>query len=125
MRSDTFSYKELPDGYIRLIKLESDSDGLFYIMRRFSLRAAKKNRYRALSYRWISQERPNSVYMNYDRVRIAKNLHEFFKVQSRSKYRESWLWIDALCINQEDQEEKTGQIRMMGEIYSNAREVLV
>lgn len=35
-----------------------------------------------------------------------------------------YLWIDALCINQEDLNERTGQVAMMGIIYSQARQVI-
>ncbi|KAI1008490.1 hypothetical protein LB504_001312 [Fusarium proliferatum] len=35
------------------------------------------------------------------------------------------LWIDALCINQADNDEKSKQIRLMHEIYSQAQEVLI
>jgi hypothetical protein len=35
------------------------------------------------------------------------------------------LWIDAICINQEDVDEKTEQVRMMNEIYRAARRVSV
>jgi hypothetical protein len=36
-----------------------------------------------------------------------------------------WLWIDAICINQDDEVEKTHQVRMMSDIYSEAHTVLV
>lgn len=35
-----------------------------------------------------------------------------------------WFWIDGLCINQEDVEEKNTQVRLMADIYSKARGVL-
>lgn len=35
------------------------------------------------------------------------------------------VWIDALCINQVDDAEKSHQFAMMGDIYANAKEVLV
>ncbi len=35
------------------------------------------------------------------------------------------LWADALCINQNDESEKTRQVRMMGDIYSQAQMVVV
>jgi hypothetical protein len=36
-----------------------------------------------------------------------------------------YLWIDAICINQEDLQERTNQVKMMGDIFENAFQVLV
>ena len=38
---------------------------------------------------------------------------------------EPWIWIDALCINQDDKEEKAIQVPLMGEIFSKAQSVFV
>jgi hypothetical protein len=35
------------------------------------------------------------------------------------------LWIDAICINQDDKEERSYQVPLMGSIYSLARRVVV
>jgi hypothetical protein len=35
------------------------------------------------------------------------------------------IWFDAICINQNDQEEKTHQVRMMKETYENACRVII
>lgn len=35
------------------------------------------------------------------------------------------LWIDAVCINQDDLEEKSSQVKLMGEIFSQAKAVLI
>ena len=35
------------------------------------------------------------------------------------------LWIDAICINQNDDDEKSSQVQRMGEIYGGAERVLV
>jgi hypothetical protein len=34
------------------------------------------------------------------------------------------LWVDALCINQKNESEKSHQVKMMGDIYSGAQQVL-
>lgn len=39
--------------------------------------------------------------------------------QSRS------LWVDAVCINQTDDPEKSEQVKRMGEIYASAKVVLI
>lgn len=38
---------------------------------------------------------------------------------------EEYFWIDAICINQEDSEEKASQVAMMGEIYKMASSVVI
>jgi hypothetical protein len=43
----------------------------------------------------------------------------------RSETETKVLWIDALCINQEDVVERSAQVSMMGEIYSHAFQVQV
>lgn len=35
------------------------------------------------------------------------------------------LWIDAICINQQCDKEKTSQVKIMGQIYRNAARVIV
>ena len=35
------------------------------------------------------------------------------------------LWIDALCINQNDERDKTDQVKVMAQIYENASRTLV
>jgi hypothetical protein len=54
------------------------------------------------------------------------NLHEFLKlyqVQVPLSER-GYLWIDQLCINQDDPVEKSSQVQMMALIYRNAIEVI-
>jgi hypothetical protein len=36
-----------------------------------------------------------------------------------------WLWIDALCINQADFDERATQVKLMGSIYSMANRVVI
>lgn len=35
------------------------------------------------------------------------------------------LWIDSICINQEDVEERNSQVKIMGDIYKNASTVVI
>jgi hypothetical protein len=55
---------------------------------------------------------------------ITKNLLEGLS-QLQECGEQGWLWIDAICINQEDEEEKAIQIRMMSAIYAEASMVIV
>ena len=56
--------------------------------------------------------------------RIRPNLHEAL-VQLREESRALYLWVDALCIDQDNEEEKNQQVQKMARIYSTAHHVLI
>lgn len=80
--------------------------------------------YRALSYAWGDPAKVERVQCNGQEIGIASNLYEAL-LHLRNPHRERILWIDALCINQEDFNERGHQVRSMKTIYAQAREVLV
>lgn len=53
--------------------------------------------------------------------RALKRLRAGFRPGDREEY----LWADAICINQADEDEKSMQIQLMGKIYSTANTVYV
>ncbi|KAK3490236.1 HET-domain-containing protein [Neurospora hispaniola] len=83
--------------------------------------------YQALSYEWglPSDDDPN-ITIDGHTVRIRKNLSEALKqISSVIRYLDFLLlWIDALCINQSDDGEKSQQVQKMGKIFSSAEQVL-
>lgn len=63
-------------------------------------------------------------------IPLQQNLSDFLRRHMRRPQLSNaeWplpLWIDAVCINQEDPAEKRAQISLMGEIYASAQSVLV
>jgi hypothetical protein len=80
--------------------------------------------YEALSYVWGDPEDTVPIHVNQRHFQVTANLHAAL-VQFRSPFINRYLWIDAICINQEDKEEKAQQIQLMYKIYSLARRVLV
>jgi hypothetical protein len=60
--------------------------------------------------------------------KVPPSCASFAKVRtqlSRLGTEERVLWIDAICINQQDDEEKAHQVQMMRQIYSLAKDVVV
>ncbi|QRD83729.1 heterokaryon incompatibility protein-domain-containing protein [Aspergillus flavus] len=55
---------------------------------------------------------------------ITRHLRRALR-QLRSDSEAVCLWVDAVCINQSDDEEKTEQVKMMGKIYAQSQEVVV
>ena len=82
--------------------------------------------YKALSYVWGRSE-PDSVAtitVNGQTLNITKNLFEAL-CTLRRKSEPVHLWVDAICINQQDVLEKSVQVRKMSFIYSTAEGVSV
>ena len=80
--------------------------------------------YEALSYVWGTASDGADIKCNGEPVSITQSLAEAL-LQLRSDTDERTLWIDQLCINQEDSAERSQQVTMMGDIYSLARQVIV
>ncbi|KAJ3526679.1 hypothetical protein NM208_g11071 [Fusarium decemcellulare] len=58
-------------------------------------------------------------------IEISPNLYAAL-VSLRQKCSEPLtLWVDYLCINQSDTDERSSQVRLMGEIFSHSSEVLI
>lgn len=92
----------------------------------FSLRSTRlddsRTNYEALSYAWgwmmveiVHEERSISMPQNLYRALLSL----------RDPTRPRSVWADALCINQNDEQEKSRQVRMMGRIFKQARQVLI
>lgn len=95
--------------------------------------------YVALSYVWGNPEATKPIKIRYDSTKITDrgqisrplslfqvtiNLEAALR-HIRYQDHERILWIDALCIDQKDNEERSAQVQKMGRVYSTASEVLV
>jgi hypothetical protein len=97
--------------------------------------------YTALSYTWgdpdwtTSREPPSSASNSIDSPRssilctgkllqVTKNLFDLL-IQLRERGFRNAIWIDAICINQADVNERDSQVSIVGRIYEMAENVLV
>lgn len=84
--------------------------------------------YNALSYAWGDQSASTkqTISLNGKKFRLGYNLYRFlvFAAKTLGNVRNS-LWIDAICINQEDTTERNHQVQQMGDIYRGAQTVFV
>ena len=110
----------LPDysTHIRLVELWEPLPGTFTLKFRTE-RLDTAPDFRALSYTWGTTFRNDPLLG----LRITDNLFSAL-LNLAEPERKLW-WIDALCINQEDTDEKNEQVKLMREIYSKAKEVFV
>lgn len=88
----------------------------------------KSVEYEALSWRWGDEENGEYAIMirNDNRMykkRVSQTLGLALKYLRRAEDR--ILWIDAICINQKDKEERSYQVSMMSLVYTRALQVCV
>ncbi|KAK3669894.1 hypothetical protein LTR78_010205 [Recurvomyces mirabilis] len=90
----------------------------------------------ALSYTWVNALHPDqpatsgstqegtfTIKVNGKRCRILENLYDALKAFGTDPGQ--YLWVDAICINQQDVREKTFQVQLMSTIYTDAAQVIV
>jgi hypothetical protein len=117
-----------PDS-IRLIRLMPHKDETAPIrceLFEYSLQESRKGThlYEALSYVWGSPETPKSISVNKHNLPVTANFHGALS-RLRDRSFERIIWVDFVCINQEDEKEKERQIQSMAKIYGQANRVIV
>jgi hypothetical protein len=75
--------------------------------------------YRAVSYVCVPSSVTRNILIDDKRSVVRANLWDFLAEARREKYTGS-LWMDAICINQEDIEERSSQVANMGLVNSKA-----
>ena len=80
--------------------------------------------YTALSYHWGTDVPSTAVLINSKPVFVRRNLAAALR-HLQQKDRSLNIWVDAICINQNDNKEKSHQVQMMAKIYESSVEVLV
>ncbi|KAK3622665.1 hypothetical protein LTR56_022044 [Elasticomyces elasticus] len=92
------------------------------------LRIQKRNEqrepYEALSYTWGSTNNPEFLYIDDRRLQIRRNLFDAL-THLRLADKPRRLWCDAVCINQNDDAERTSQVAGMNRIYPGAIRTVV
>lgn len=72
----------------------------------------------------MTSERTHAIKCNPCSVQVTENLHAFLLRFKSDDQREEWLWIDAVCINQDDHLERTAQVSLMDQIYRGVKLVI-
>lgn len=78
--------------------------------------------YMALSYTWGDPKVTRAISVNGNPMQVTVNLEKALKaLRSQPYVKAGWkMWIDAICINQEDLEERAVQVKRMRDIYRRA-----
>ena len=119
------SYDYLPDArtHIRLLQLEPGTDDGVIRCNLVIVRLSDRIRYAALSYTWGGEHDLKEVLVDGCTVSIRLNCHyALWQLRYHDEYQ--FYWIDSICINQADLEEKSLQVQVMRDIFAGAVQVL-
>jgi hypothetical protein len=109
---------------IRLVRLRPSTDASSPVQCDIRI-ASTDSDYICLSYVWGNREPGDWILMNDKRFWVRQSLFDFLNsARSLVDIQSNWIWIDALCINQENIEEREHQVKRMGHIYSRAGRVV-
>ncbi|ORY19893.1 heterokaryon incompatibility protein-domain-containing protein [Clohesyomyces aquaticus] len=133
----TFVYPPLRSterGHLRLIKLEAPSK--YYVDEEIRCMLVSTEpwkdglQYECLSYCWGNVMKTKRIHITTNdgvgpqTLNITANLDSALR-KLRLTRASSWLWIDAICINQDDLHERAVQVGFMQEIYKFAAGVII
>ncbi|QIW96613.1 hypothetical protein AMS68_002131 [Peltaster fructicola] len=119
-----YQYSPLQPASIRILTLEpGTADELLH----GSLAAHQltTTQYSAISYAWGGPQRSQAIAIGHDSILDITTSAYKALLRFRHPTRAVQLWIDSICINQTDLEEKSAQVAVMGEVYKRASKVLV
>jgi hypothetical protein len=80
--------------------------------------------FEAVSYTWGEKAPSIPIELDGKEILVTANVDDFLSHQ-RSIFGPKCFWIDAICINQDDNNEKNGQLPLVTDIYKSASRVIV
>lgn len=122
----TYRYPPLPSGHARFLRLAGTGPFPMGSLETHPLEDPPP--YVAVSYFWDATSPKRGMWVDTQSLGISETVLEVLnQVVELQRWRrlKRLVWVDQICINQDDKDEKSDQIYRMGEIYSKAEEVFV
>lgn len=78
--------------------------------------------YEAISYVWGTSTDKGSILLQGHHFTVTNSAYNIIH-RHRSAWMDKFIWIDQICINQKDDNEKASQVKLMADIYKGAERV--
>lgn len=123
-----YCYRPLHPNTIRLLGLHDRTSPTFSgTLKTIDLSDAPE--YYCLSYTWGTQSEDVEIQVDgqslHVRPSLVHTLHRLQELRAQSDLKVDWVWIDRICINQDDVDERSEQVRCMGKVYSGAVRTII
>lgn len=112
---------------LRLLRIEpgSGTDAVCCSLEYGSMEDDQLEQYDALSYCWGSQRRFESIKVDgQDDFRVSEHLYAAL-TRLRRQDRPRVMWVDVICVNQDNIPERNRSVSLIWKIYTKARRVIV
>jgi hypothetical protein len=125
-----YTYTPIDHDHLRMIRFVEDGDHLSAVLETFPAKASYP-KYTALSYTWaLTAEGPVydwSIHIGQLRLPALASLYPLVEaLRSNGTLLDgTWWWIDSICVDQSNLEERGAHVRRMKEIYQDADKVVV
>ncbi|KAK3987685.1 heterokaryon incompatibility protein 6,OR allele [Cladorrhinum sp. PSN332] len=119
-----YQYSKLPPRTVRVLNVFSGSGDDVLTCTLGSFHLDHLPAYEALSYCWGDQHEKHEIIVSGCNFQTSTNLHSAL-LRLRLPDRSRLLWVDAICINQNDIQERNEQVSLMRSIYQRAGCVLI
>ncbi|KAF5584290.1 heterokaryon incompatibility 6 OR allele [Fusarium pseudoanthophilum] len=119
-RALAIDYYEIDSTQIRILILQRGVADDEVVCALVPVNRRDEAEYHALSYEWGAESKDDPDITVHDRkVQIRRNLFDALR-SIRKPMEDQLLWVDAICINQSNVQEKSQQVSMMGETFKRA-----
>jgi hypothetical protein len=122
-----FAHAPLPDSktHIRLLEIPQGKYKRPIIFKLTTWRLDVAPPYYAVSYTWGDPTQTIDITVDNQRMEVRQNceyvLHQAFALRTNEL---QYYWIDAICIDQDNLQERGHQVSLMGQLYKRASHVL-
>ena len=119
--TDAFQYTALPSDHTRILTFGDTPNTMSFTMEAFP--DEKLPPFSALSYAWGNEAPTASIICNGKTVHVTPHLYSALHTMVNLGCATN-IWVDAICLNQGDNAEKSIQVPKMAAIYRTANNVL-
>jgi hypothetical protein len=120
----SFTHSKLQGNGLRLLRpISTTQERLDFQLSQFQRQDAP--RYTAVSYTWGSEKPTEMIYLNNEVLHVTPNLWSclyYLGLDQEHQEHQEWdfLWVDAICIDQNNDLERNAQVRDMDATYRDA-----
>ncbi|KAK1086755.1 hypothetical protein LTR48_003247 [Friedmanniomyces endolithicus] len=108
---------------IRLVRIAEGSQAGHIELELAAHSLDNESEYKALSYCWTTAEPDHRISVNGQPFMVRPSLYAWLEHMS-TDCGHGWIFIDAICVSQDDVAEKSSQVVLMGDVYCYASEVI-